>query len=142
MFRLLLFYFFFVFPSKSVDVCNEEQHKSFVLYKNAIADRILNKYLSYSRNHVELDSKFGRRVQKKVKIRKDVFFLPQESKLLDKVVVEKILPKVKDIFNLTVTNRQNYKLGKYYASERGFYNPHTQTFRMGIQKSKHDYLFI
>ena len=74
MFRLLLFCFFLFFQANLLMFVMRSNINHLYYTKNAIADRILNKYLSYSRNHVELDSKFGRRVQKKVKIRKRCIF--------------------------------------------------------------------
>ena len=98
----------------------------FVIYKNIIDHNILDKYLFLSKKYTEKDSKFGNIVQKNVKIRKDIFFRRKESKLLDKIILN-IIPKVRKEFNIKIKYRENYKLGKYYGDDKGFYNPHTDT---------------
>jgi hypothetical protein len=73
---LLLIFFIFILMSKKND-------SKFVIYKNIIDHDILDKYLLLSKKYTEEDSKFGNIVQKNIKIRKDIFFRREESKLLD-----------------------------------------------------------
>ena len=101
-----------------------KKQSNFVIYKNIIDHNILDKYLFLSKKYPEIDSKFGNILQKNIKIRKDIFFSKEESKFLDKIMLE-ILPKIEKEFNIKISNRENYKLGKYYGDDKGFYNPHT-----------------
>ena len=114
---LIIIIFIFIFMSKKND-------SKFVIYKNIIDHDILDKYLFISKKYTEIDSKFGNILQKNIKIRKDIFFSKEESKFLDKIMLE-ILPKIEKEFNIKISNRENYKLGKYYGDDKGFYNPHT-----------------
>ena len=116
---LLLIIFIFIFKLKKKD-------SKFVIYKNLIDHNILDEYLLLSKKYTEVDSKFGSKVQKNVKIRRDIFFSSEESKLLDKIILN-ILPNVEKEFDIKLKYKQNYKLGKYYGNNKGFYNPHTDT---------------
>ena len=109
---------------------SKKKESKFVIYKNIIDHDILDKYLFLSKKYTEKDSKFGNIVQKNIKIRKDIFFRRDDSKLLDKIILN-ILPKVEKEFGIKIKYRENYKLGKYYGDDKGFYNPHTdiQGFR-------------
>ena len=111
----------------------KEQRKrqsNFIIYKNLIDHDILDKYIFYSKKYIEKDSKFGNIVQKNIKIRKDIFFSTEESRLLDKLIFDK-LPDIEKKFGIKIKYRENYKLGKYYGDNKGFYSPHTdiQGFR-------------
>ena len=114
---LIIIIFIFIFMSKKND-------SKFVIYKNIIDHNILDKYLFLSKKYPEEDSKFGNIVQKNIKIRKDIFFRREDSKLLDKIILN-ILPKIEKEFDIKIKYRENYKLGKYYGANKGFYNPHT-----------------
>ena len=120
---ILLFIFLFIIMSKKTEL-------NYIIYKNLIDHNILDRYLLISKSYPEIDSKFGNIIQKNIKIRKDIFFNRNESKLLDKKILN-ILPKIEQEFNIKIKYRENYKLGKYYGDNKGFYNPHTdiQGFR-------------
>ena len=102
----------------------KKRQSNFVIYKNFVDTNILDKYIFYSKKYLEEDSKFGSKVQKNVKIRKDIFFSTDESKLLDKIIFEK-LPDIEKEFGVKIKYRENYKLWKYYGDNKGFYGPHT-----------------
>ena len=87
---LLLIIFIFIFKLKKKDF-------KFEIFKNLIDHNILDEYLLLSKKYTEVDSKFGSKVQKNVKIRRDIFFSSEESKLLDKIILN-ILPKVEKEF--------------------------------------------
>jgi len=98
--------------------------KSFNYNKNFLNKKIIKNYLEIAKRHVETPSKYGNTVQKKIKIRTDIFFNTDESKILDKFINCK-LPYINKIFNIKINYRENYKLGKYYGKKKGFYNYHT-----------------
>ena len=100
------------------------KNKNYLICNNFLDQKTINQYLNYSSKHKEIPSKFGNIVQENIKIRKDVFFTTQESKILDRIIFEK-LPELEKQFGIKIKYRENYKLGNYYGNNKGFYSPHT-----------------
>lgn len=101
--------------------------KDFILVKNFIKDDVVEYYLNASSKYNEVYSKVGNRVGKEKKIRKDIFFNPNDSSVLDNIIFNDNHKLIKDNFNVNLKYRETYKLGTYYGEEKGFYIPHTDT---------------
>lgn len=100
----------------------------YLLINNFLDNDIINYYLKISNNYTKQDSKVGTRIDPNQKKRIDIYFTKTDSKILDNIIFNtNNIKKLKNIFNINIRYRENYKLGLYYGENKGFYNPHTDT---------------
>lgn len=99
----------------------------YILVKNFLSKENINKYFELIQNNIEHDSKVGKYVNRSKKIRKDMFFNEEKSKIIDICVFKKIKEIVYNKYNIELNNRETYKIGTYHGDNKGFYVPHTDT---------------
>lgn len=101
--------------------------KSFIYIPHFLNSTVVDECLRIANSKREVDSTVGGKVNKRNKIRKDVFFSSIESAAMDEHIFQIVQSKVKDAFKINLAYRETYKVGTYYANDGGFYIPHTDT---------------
>lgn len=100
-------------------------NKDYLLIKQFLLPQTINNYLQLADYKKPEWSKVGVNVNKDRKIRKDVFYSMDESKILDDLIFKNIQRFVNNYFQIQLQFRETYKIGTYTGKDRGFYNPHT-----------------
>lgn len=97
----------------------------YLLIKNFLSHDQITEIKNIISNKKEKYGKVGKKIKKRNKIRKDVYFSKKECSNPDKYIFERVKKIVNNKFNFNLKYREKYKVGTYYANEKGFYTPHT-----------------
>ena len=101
--------------------------ESIFLYDNIGSDEFINKVLEYSNTESFHDGQVGNHVDVKQKKRKDLFVKnPHMLRYIDNTIFDSVYDNIKTNFG-DIKYREQWKIGKYYGDEEGFYNAHRDT---------------
>ena len=97
----------------------------YIVIKKFLLKDTIDNFINLANYKTPQYSKVGTNVNKSRKIRKDIFYSTDESKILDDLIFKNLQKFVNDHYNIDLHFRETYKIGTYDGEESGFYNPHT-----------------
>lgn len=101
--------------------------ESIFLYDNIGSDEFINKVLEYSNTESFHDGQVGNHVDVKQKKRKDLFVKNTHMlRYIDNTIFDSVYDNIKTNFG-DIKYREQWKIGKYYGDQEGFYNAHRDT---------------
>lgn len=85
--------------------------------------------IAHFNSRTSTQGKVGDRVNTASKIRDDVFLTADESREIDEITLQSLLPEMQRVFGFVGTHRETYKIGCYKGGDGGFYRPHRDKYR-------------
>lgn len=111
------------YPQQVVEACSN----NVLIVPNFIPTQISDFVKQVASAGSFIESKRGKRVNTKAKIRDDYFFQTDECPPLDSYLFSSVVSIAKDYYGCELGFRERWKIGHYAGEKQGFYIPHTDT---------------